>query len=139
MASRETTYPSNLIIIVTYRCEEKYSRNEHCEWLVETLLTLIKTHKDVVIMGDFNSDLLIETKHSRELLDIMKTFNLKLVSHLKVTRELGTSRTRLLTRQKRVIHRTITDHYYVCTMYGLKSKRLFLLKNLDALVQNSVI
>ena len=116
----ETTSPFNLIIIVTYRCEKKYSRNEYCEWLLETLLTLNKTHKDVVIMGDFNIDLLVETKHSRELLDIMKTFNLKLVSPLDVTREQGTSRTcldhiysDLPIRHKSVIRSTITDHYFV--------------------------
>ena len=71
-------------------------------------------------MGDFNIDLLVETKHSRELLDIMKTFNLKLVSPLAVTREQGNSRScldhiysDLPTRQKRVIRNTITDHHYV--------------------------
>ena len=64
----ETTSPFNLIIIVTYRCEKEYSRNEYCEWFLETFLTLNKTHKDV-ITGDFNIDLLVETKHSRDLLD----------------------------------------------------------------------
>ena len=71
-------------------------------------------------MGDFNIDLLVETKHSLELLDIMKTFNLKLVSSLDVIKEQGNSRScldhiysDLPTRQKRVIRNTITDHYYV--------------------------
>ena len=38
-------------------------------------------------MGDSNIDLLLETKHTKELCDVKKSFNLKLSSPLAVTRE----------------------------------------------------
>ena len=43
-------------------------------------------------MADFNIDNFVYSNHSRELLDIKKTFNLKLVSLLSVTKEQGISK-----------------------------------------------
>ena len=115
----EIVSPNNLLVGITYRCEKKFSKDAYCEWLLEEL-TSLKLDKDCIIAGDFNIDLLKETKHSMELIDVMKNTNLKLSSPLEPTRVFKGSKScidhiysNLPVSSKNVYQTSITDHFFV--------------------------
>ena len=152
----EVVSPINFIIMVTYRCENRFSRKVYCEWLLEELSRLNKTNKHVIVLGDFNIDLLTKNNQSQELIDIMKSFNLQLSSPLAVTREYGNSKTCLdhtysdiKVSSSRVYQCTITDHFFVFVQFQkpLKTEKVkstfrnfnFLLKNDNLCKYNFVL
>ena len=81
----EIMTPKSFLVGVSYRCERKFSKDTYCGRLLEELTSLHKPEVDFIIAGDFNIDILKETKHSVELLDVMKSVNLKLSSPHKPT------------------------------------------------------
>ena len=129
----EIVSPSNFIVMVSYRCEKRYSKKAYSEWLFEELSRLNKTNKHVILMGDFNIDLLAQNSPCQALMDTLKSFNLHLSSPLAVTREQGDSKScldhiysDLKVSSYRVYECTITDHYFVWVMFekSLKCENL---------------
>ena len=121
----EVLFPFKAILAFTYSCEKRYSRTEYCEWLLEELSSNKSKDKALIVMGDFNIDLLIENSHSTELRDVMKEFNRELSSPLEVTREFKISKSCLdhihsdiSVLQKEVIKCTISDYYFVWTEFN---------------------
>ena len=78
--------PNSPLVGVSYRCERKFSKDSHCECFLEGLTSLNKPEVDFIVAGDFNIALSKETKHSVELLDVMKSVNIKVSSPLEPTR-----------------------------------------------------
>ena len=127
----------SFLVGVSYRCKRKFSKGTYCEWLLEELRSLNKPEIDFIIAGDFNIDLLKETKHSVELLDVMKSVNLKLGSPLEPNRVFKESRSCLdhicsnvPVATKTVYQTSITDHFFVfsellATFNAKKSSPLF--------------
>ena len=121
----ETFSPHNLFLAVSYRREKRFSKNEYCEWLHDELNARLNGKKSkVVICGDFNIDLLVPSKHSTELVDIMLSHNLKLSSPLKVTRQYGNSKTcldhiysDLVISNNKILRSSITDHFMAFAEY----------------------
>ena len=125
----ETFSPHNLFLAVSYRREKRFSKNEYCEWLHDELNARLNGKKSkVVICGDFNIDLLVPSKHSTELVDIMLSHNLKLSSPLKVTRQYGNSKTcldhiysDLVISNNKILRSSITDHFMAFALLNMRN------------------
>ena len=116
----EILAPKKFLVGVSYRCARKFSEDSYCGWLLDELISLNKLEVDWIIAGDFNFDLLKETKHSVELVDVMKSVNLKLSSPLEPTRVFMNSKSCLdhiysnvSVTFKTVYQTSITDHFFV--------------------------
>ena len=109
---------TKLLVGISYRCEKKFSKDVYCEWLLEELASLKRLEVDCIITGDFNIDLSTETKHSMELIDRMKSINLKLSSPPEPTRVFKGSKSCFdhiysnLPESLKNYQTSITDHFF---------------------------
>ena len=120
----EKLSPIKIFVGVTYRCHLKFKEPQYLEWLAEECLRLCVNGRNLIIMGDFNIDLLKQMKYSTELLDIMSGHALKLCSPLAITRQQRDSKScidhiysNLPVSMKKVYRCTITDHFFVWTRF----------------------
>ena len=120
----EILSPIKQFVGVTYRCHMEVKEPKYLEWLAEECLRVCENGRNIIIMGGFNIDLLKQTKYSIQLLDIISSHALKLVSPLDITRQQTDSKScidhiysNLPVSTRKVYHSTITDHFFVWTKF----------------------
>ena len=80
----------------------------------------------MIILGDFNIDILLPNNPATELIDVMKNANVALSSKLDVTREFGDSKScldqiysNIPVQWNHIFRSTITDHYFVRNKFAI--------------------
>ena len=146
----EVLLPVKFPFIATYRCEKRFSKSEFCEWLLEELKRVEKPGKWwSILLGDFNEDILVESKYCQKLMDTLKSLNLTLSSAPDVNRELGNYKTfldhidsDLRVYSNSILYSSLTDHYFVYVIYDKnisQASKLWMYRNYKNLFSNDII